>query len=107
MWVAMYYADASGSGDDEVASVKLGADEPVFRMPFVPEGSYVIKVKDAEDVKREDISNGPVVMPPFHTKETVVRKYGTVEQPLVVTRDMSGVNLAVSTARTAGVGGGR
>jgi len=76
------------------------SDEPMFRMPFVPEGNYVIKVKDAEDVRREEISNGPGNMPPFHTKETVVQRYGTAEQPLVVTGDVSGVNLAVAAAKT-------
>jgi hypothetical protein len=55
-------------------------------------------VKDAEDVRREEISNGTGTMPPFHTKETVVQKYGTTEQPLVVTGDVSGVNLAVAVA---------
>ncbi len=90
--VALYYPDGDG---EELASVKVESDEPVFRMPFVPEGNYVIKVKDAEDVKREVVSNGPGSEPPFHTVTTVVQKYGTTEQPLVVTGDVSGVDLAV------------
>jgi len=102
--VTLVYADEGG---EDVASATVEADEPVFRMPFVPEGSYTLKVSDAAEVSREEISNGPGVMPPFHTKETVVRKFGTAGQPLVVTGDVSGVNLAVSPARTAGVGGGR
>ncbi len=95
--VVLCYADGDG---EEVASAKVESDEPMFRMPFVPEGNYVIKVKDAEDVRREEISNGPGNMPPFHTKETVVQRYGTAEQPLVVTGDVSGVNLAVAAAKT-------
>ncbi len=93
--VALCYPDGEG---EELASVKVESDEPMFRMPFVPEGSYVLKVKDAEDVKREEVSNGPGTMPPFHTVETVVQKYGTTDQPLVVTGDVSGVNLAVKAA---------
>jgi hypothetical protein len=91
--VTLVYADEGG---EDVASATVERDEPVLRMPFVPEGSYTMKVKDAAEVNREEISNGPGVMPPFHTKETVLRKYGTAEQPLVVTGDMSGVNLTVS-----------
>jgi hypothetical protein len=96
--VVLCYSDGDG---EELASVKVESDEPVFRMPFVPEGSYVIKVKDAEDVRREEISNGPGSVPPFHIKETVIQNYGTTEQPLVVTGDVSGVNLAVAAAAKA------
>jgi hypothetical protein len=90
--VTLVYAD----GGEDAVSTKVESDEPVFRMPFVPEGSYTIKVSDAAEVNREEISNGPGVMPPFHTVEKVIRKYGTAEQPLVVTGDVSGVNLAVT-----------
>ena len=95
--VALCYSDGEG---EELVSTKVENDEPMFRMPFVPEGNYVIKVKDAEEVRREEISNGPGTMPPFHIKETVVQKYGTTEQPLVVTGDVSGVNLAVAAVKT-------
>lgn len=93
--VALVYADTGG---EELSSVQVETEEPVFRMPFVPEGVYTIKVTEAEDVTREEISNGPNSMPPFHTKETVLRKYGTVEQPLTVMGDVTGVNLAVVKA---------
>lgn len=91
--VTLVYADEGG---EDLGLATMEPDEPVFRLPFVPEGSYTMKVKDAAEVNREEISNGPGVMPPFHTKETVVRKYGPAEQPLVVTGDVSGVNLVVS-----------
>jgi hypothetical protein len=90
--VTLVYAD----GGEDAVSTKVEADEPVFVMPFVPEGVYTIKVTDAADVTREEISNGAGTYPPFHTKETVVRKFGTVEQPLTVAGDVSGVNLAVT-----------
>jgi hypothetical protein len=90
--VTLVYAD---DGGEDASSATIGPDEPAFRMPFVPEGSYTLKVSDVADVNREEISNGPGVMPPFHTKETVVRRYGTAEQPLVVAGDVSGVSLAV------------
>jgi hypothetical protein len=91
--ITLTYGDGDGQ---DVVSTKVESDEPVFRMPFVPEGSYTIKASDAADVSREEISNGPGAMPPFHTVEKVIRKYGTAEQPLVVTGDVSGVNLAVT-----------
>ena len=91
--VTLYYTDGN---KEEVVSAKVEPGEPVFRLPFVPEGSYVIKVSDAADMNREEISNGLGVMPPFHTKETVVRKYGTATQPLVVNGDVSGLNLVVT-----------
>jgi hypothetical protein len=90
--VEIYYADEGG---EQVASVKVEPDEPVFIMPFVPEGVYTIKVKDATDVSREEVSNGTGAMPPTYTRETVLRKYGPAEQPLTVTADVSGVNLTV------------
>jgi hypothetical protein len=97
--VELVYADEGG---EELTSVKVESDEPVFRMPFVPEGVYTVKVTDAEDVSREDISNGPGTMPPFHTKVTVLRKYGTAEQPLTVTGEVTGVNLAVTPVSKTG-----
>jgi hypothetical protein len=97
--VTLAYAD---DGGEDVVSANVEADEPVFVMPFVPEGVYTIKVTEAADVTREEISNGAGTFPPFHTKETVLRKYGTVEQPLTVTGDVTGVNLAVTpVAKTA------
>ena len=68
-------------------------------MPFVPEGNYVIKVKDAEEVRREEVSDPQDWIPRMHIKETVVQRFGTTEQPLVVTGDVSGVNLAVAAAK--------
>lgn len=91
--VTLVYAD---DGGEELVSAKVEPDEPVFRMPFVPEGTYTIKVSEAAEVSREEISNGPGAVPPTHTKETVLRKYGTVEQPLTVAGDVTGVNLAVT-----------
>jgi hypothetical protein len=97
--VTLAYA---GEGGEDMVSTNVEADEPVFVMPFVPEGAYTIKVTEAADVTREEISNGAGTYPPFHTKETVLRKYGTVEQPLTVTGDVTGVNLAVTpVAKTA------
>jgi hypothetical protein len=91
--VTLSYAD----GGEEIASVKVESDEPVFRLPFVPEGVYVIRVKDAAEVTRQEISNGAGSMPPTHTQETVVRRYGTMEQPLtVVSGDVTGLNLGVT-----------
>lgn len=101
--VRLYYSD----GDKEEAmSVKVGPDEPVFRMAFVPEGVYTIKVSDAAEVNRQEISNGVGTYPPYQMKETVVRRYGPAEQALVVAGDVSGVNLTVSAVGKTGAGGG-
>ena len=94
--VVICYSDGDG---EELASVKVESDEPIFRMPFVPEGNYVIKVKDAEEVRREEVSDPQDWIPRMHIKETVVQRFGTTEQPLVVTGDVSGVNLAVTAAK--------
>ena len=95
--IELDYAD----GGDSLTSVKVEPDEPIFFMPFVPEGVYTIKAREAADVTREEISNGPGTMPPTHTKETIQRKYDPAEQPLTVTTDVTGVNLAVTpTAKT-------
>jgi hypothetical protein len=85
-------------GGDTLASIKVEPDEPVFSMPFVPEGAYTVKVRDAADVIREEVSSGPNAMPATHIKETVLRKYDPAQQPLTVTTDVSGLNLTVTPA---------
>lgn len=90
--VEISYSD----GGDGLVSATVDKDEPVFRFPYVPEGQYTIKVVEAEEVRRYETPSpdGPG-WPPV-TKETVLQRYGTAEQPLTVTGDVSGVNLSVS-----------
>ena len=84
-----------GDDDAQVVSTKVEAEDSAFHFPFVPEGEYVIRVWDAADVTRQEVSNGPGSMPPTRVVEKKVRSYGPAEQPLVLHGDVSGVTLAV------------
>jgi hypothetical protein len=79
----------------EAASAKVDKDDSTFHFDFIPEGNYILKVTDARDVSREEISNGPAAIPPTHTKETTIKNYGEQQQPIVVVGDMSDIVVPV------------
>ncbi len=89
--VALTFADDG----KELVSAKVEDDDEAFHFAFVPEGQYVVKVTGAADVTREQISNGPDSMPPFHVDTKTVRTFGEAKQPLVVTSDVTGLVVSV------------
>ena len=90
--VALQYPD----DNSEAASAKVDKDDSTFHFDFIPEGNYILKVTDARDVTREEISNGPAgTMPPTRTKETTIKNYGEQQQPIVVVGDMSDIVVPV------------
>ena len=80
----------------ELVSTIVDKDDAMFHFDFVPEGTYTLAVSEAKDVVREEVPKPPGYWPPYDTKETVVREYGTQKQPLVVESDMTGVVVAVA-----------
>jgi hypothetical protein len=79
----------------EVAKTKLTKDDTMFNFNFVPEGNYLLRSSGAKDVEYREEPNPPGSMPPTHTKETVLHTYGTVDVPLHIENDASGVMMSV------------
>lgn len=89
--VALLYADDKS----EMASVNVNADDSTFHFEFVPEGEYIVQVKSAGDVVREEIPNPPNTMPPTDTRVRILHSYGGSEQPLSVHGEINSVVLSV------------
>ena len=90
--VVLQYPD----DNSQVTTAKVDKADSTFHFDFVPEGNYILKVTDARDVTREEISNGlPGAIPPTHTKETTIKNYGEQQQPIVIVGDMSDVLIPV------------
>ncbi|HLI77152.1 MAG TPA: carboxypeptidase-like regulatory domain-containing protein [Acidobacteriaceae bacterium] len=89
--VQVVYADDG----KEVASVGIDPESRTYTVPFLAEGEYKLRVKDAREVRFEqqgDAADDPLHQ---HRKEIVVRQYGPGELPLIVQGETSGVNVPV------------
>jgi hypothetical protein len=82
--------------DDKImlAGTSLSNDEDTFNFSFVPEGDYILRVDGASDVEYREISNPRGQWPPTHTEPHVLHQYGSVEQPIHITGDLSSVTIA-------------
>jgi hypothetical protein len=89
--VSMRYED----DNDPIATVEVGKVDDSFHFEFVPEGEYVLEVKDARDVTREEVSDPRAFLIPTQTKETVVHRYGDGSTMLIVKGETSDVLVAV------------
>jgi hypothetical protein len=79
--------------DSVVAATATGGSGSEFHFLYVPEGEYVLKVKNASDV-----TGGGTICPgcvPRPEGEKVVRSYEDGSQPIVVHEDMSSVTIPV------------
>ncbi len=87
---------ADGEDDTEITSAAIDAQTRTFVLPFIPEGTYKLKTKDAREARIESIplEEGSFGTPQFKT--TTLREYAPGEVPLIVQGEMSGVSLAVS-----------
>ena len=95
--VELLYAD-----DKTVAvSTKMAKDDPGFSLNFVPEGDYLLRVTNASDVEYTEVANDPGTWPRTRTESHTVHSYGTGEQPLHVSGDMTGVAAAVPEPKQA------
>jgi len=93
--VALFTAD----GEQQIESVSLSADDTTFRLEFVPEGTYSVRVADAREVVRElQPSTSPYGDPEPKYKETTVKSYGKYEAPFKVESEMTGVTLPIPSA---------
>jgi hypothetical protein len=79
----------------EVATTDIEREDGLFHFEFVPDGDYILRVSNARDVIWE--AAAPQIGTPFQPqdKERVTAKYGGVDQPLLLTGDLYGVNATV------------
>ena len=86
----------------EVASTDIEREDGLFHFEFVPDGDYILRVSNACDVVWEPASaqNGGTTSPfPQPDKERVLSEFGGVDQPLLLTGDLFGVNATVPVQR--------
>lgn len=95
--ITLLYAD----DNTQLSSTDISAEDEAFHLPFVPEGSYIVKVTDAKEVMRTVTANPPGTFPPMNTETKTIRTYGDASQPLVVTSDVQGVLVSVPAAKPA------
>ncbi len=93
--VSLYTPD----GEQEIGNVSLSSDDTTFRLEFVPEGMYTVRVEDAREVVRELQPAGSGFVNPEPTyKETTVKSYGKYEASFKVESEMTGVTLPIPSA---------
>ncbi len=85
------------SSDDKsvIGQTSLSKDDGAFTFSFVPEGDYILHVEDASDNEYRDVPNKSGSWPPTQTETRTIRRYGTVDQPIRVASELSGVTVAV------------
>ncbi len=89
--VRLLYADDRS----EAGTAKLGKDDAVWTLSFVPEGDYIVQAANGADVEYREFSNPPGTTPPTRTEEHAVHQYGGAEQPLHVEGEIQGLAIAV------------
>ena len=90
--IRLKFAD---DAEQSVASVAIKDDEPVFTLPFVPEGAYTVSVTDARDVTRVPVVYPEGTVGTVAFKETVLKTYGKYDGTLTVQSDITGLTLAI------------
>ncbi len=93
--ITLVYAD----DNTQLASADVSPEDEAFHLPYVPEGTYTIKVSEAKEVSRTVVSNGPGFFPPTHIETKVIRTFGDTTQPLIVTTDVQGLIISVPAAK--------
>ncbi len=95
----------TAQGDEEIVTTDVDNDEPVFRLEFVPEGEYTLRVTGAQDVARQEIPQCAGCIGTRQFKTTVLKSYGTYEAPFVMQTDRANLILPVPAATPAPASG--
>lgn len=82
-------------GEEEFVSTQIAAEDNAFHFDYVPEGEYVLRVRNARTVIRTEVSDCVNCLPPTHTEEKTIRRFGPAERPLIVHSDLQGVVVPV------------
>ena len=79
-----------------VATASVSREDGLFHFDFVPEGDYVLQVKNPRDVVWEHVeekNDGPSL--PAPDKERVLESFGGTEMPLMLRGDSLGITVTV------------
>jgi hypothetical protein len=79
----------------KIVSTQVESEDSAFRMDFVPEGHYALRVTNARDVTRQTIQPLPGSTNPPIIVETTVQEYGPYESPFEVVGNMTAVSLTI------------
>lgn len=82
----------------EVASIDISRNDRQFVLPYVPEGSFTLKVENPREVTTIEVPNAAGTQLHLREQEKVVQRFGASEQPLVLTSDTQGVVMRVPEA---------
>jgi hypothetical protein len=89
--LSLLYAD-----DKSVAGhTSLADGDEVFTFSFVPEGDYIVRVDSASDNEYVEVPAPAHSAPPTSLDSHTIRSYGSADQPIHVSSDMTGVTIAV------------
>jgi hypothetical protein len=89
--VALLYADTR----EELTNTPISRDDNQFHFLYVPEGNYILAVKEASDVTQIEVANPPGTTPRMRMEDKTLRIYGTTEQPLTIEGEMPSVFVTV------------
>ena len=78
-----------------LSGTSLTKDEEEFTFSFVPEGDYILRVNGAADVDYVEKPNPPGSIPSSYAEPRFLRTYGSADQLIHVTSDLTGILVAV------------
>ena len=59
-------------------------DNGIFHFPYVPDGSYILKVTSARDITLDEVPDSSALGSPTHTNRRATHTYGNLQRPLTV-----------------------
>lgn len=79
--------------DTKEEFIGVWAHDHAFRLPYVPDGSYILKVTNGLDFETVEVPDSPQPGSPTRLERHTARTYGTLQQPLTVHNDIQSLNL--------------
>jgi hypothetical protein len=70
----------------------------IFHLPYVPEGSYILKVTAARDITLDEIPESASPGSVTHINRRTTHTYGDLQQPLTVQTSDQSLNLTLPDA---------
>ena len=95
--VTLLYADDKAA----MTGSTIDFEDQAFHLDYVPEGDFLLEVKEPKDVRKVQVDNAPGFLPRTHEETKTVTSYGEAEQPLQVKGDQSDVLITVPPAKPA------
>lgn len=89
--LSLLYADDKSV----VAHSAVTEEDDSFGFSFVPEGDYILRVDEASDNEYRRIRNAPGSFPPTSIETRTLRNYGSAEQAIHVSGEVTGLVVAV------------